>query len=52
MICGPGYSLILSRREKEVLELIDEGYTNPEIAGKLFISSFTVDSHRKTLLQN
>lgn len=41
---------VLSRREKEVLELIAEGYTNPEIAEKLFISPFTVDSHRKNLI--
>ena len=41
---------VLSRREKEVLELIAEGYTNPEIAERLFISSFTVDSHRKNLI--
>ena len=41
---------VLSRREKEVLELIAEGYTNPEIAEKLFIRSFTVDSHRKNLI--
>jgi DNA-binding CsgD family transcriptional regulator len=40
----------LSRREKEVLELIAEGYTNPQIAEKLFISPFTVDSHRKNLI--
>jgi len=39
----------LSRREKQVLELIAEGYTNPEIAGKLFVSQYTVDSHRKNL---
>ena len=40
----------LSSREKEILGLIAEGYTNPEIAEKLFLSSFTVDSHRKNLL--
>lgn len=40
----------LSRREKEILGLISEGYTNPQIAEKLFLSSFTVDSHRKNLL--
>jgi DNA-binding NarL/FixJ family response regulator len=41
---------VLSRREKEVLELIAEGYTNPQIAEKIFVSQFTVDSHRKNLL--
>jgi len=41
---------VLSRREKEVLELIAEGYTNPQIAEKLFVSPFTVDSHRKNLI--
>ena len=40
----------LSPREKEILELIAEGYTNPQIAEKIFLSSFTVDSHRKNLL--
>jgi DNA-binding NarL/FixJ family response regulator len=40
----------LSSREKEILGLIAEGYTNPQIAEKIFLSSFTVDSHRKNLL--
>ena len=40
----------LTRREKEVLALIAEGNTNPEIAEKLFISADTVNSHRKNLL--
>lgn len=40
----------LTAREKEVLELIAEGYTNPQIAEKIFLSPFTVDSHRKNLL--
>lgn len=40
----------LSPREKEILALIAEGYTNPQIAEKIFLSSFTVDSHRKNLL--
>ena len=40
----------ISRREKEVLGLIAEGYTNGEIAEKLFVSQFTVDSHRKNLI--
>jgi DNA-binding NarL/FixJ family response regulator len=41
---------LLTPREKEVLELIAEGYTNPQIAQKIFLSPFTVDSHRKNLL--
>ncbi len=40
----------VSRREKEVLQLIVDGLTNPQIAEKLFISLHTVDSHRKNLL--
>ncbi len=42
--------IILTRREKEVLELIAEGLTNNEIAQKLFISVTTVATHRKNLL--
>ena len=41
---------VLTRREKEVLELIAEGLTNGEIAEKLFVSVTTVDTHRKNLL--
>ena len=40
----------LTKREKEILQLISEGFTNNQIAEKLFISSLTVDSHRKNLL--
>ncbi len=41
---------VVTRREKEVLELISEGLTNSEIAEKLFVSVSTVDTHRKNLL--
>ncbi|MFL5808416.1 MAG: response regulator, partial [Flavisolibacter sp.] len=41
---------VLSRRESEILALIAEGYTNPEMADKLYVSPFTIDSHRKNLL--
>ncbi|MEZ5039230.1 MAG: response regulator transcription factor [Saprospiraceae bacterium] len=41
---------LLTLREKEVLHLIAEGYTNNQIAAQLFISPLTVDSHRKNLL--
>ena len=45
-----GATIVLTRREKEVLELIADGMTNAEIAQKLFISVTTVDTHRKNLL--
>jgi len=43
-------SPVLTRREKEVLELIADGLTTQEIADKLFISAATVETHRKNLL--
>jgi len=45
-----GTNIVLTRREKEVLELIADGMTNAEIAQKLFVSVTTVDTHRKNLL--
>lgn len=41
---------VLTRREKEVLELIAEGLTNNEMAERLFVSPSTIDTHRKNLL--
>jgi len=41
---------ILTRREKEVLLLIADGYNSHQIAEKLFIGTTTVDTHRKNLL--
>jgi len=40
----------LSRREKEILKLIVDEYTTGEIAGKLFISFGTVESHRRNII--
>jgi DNA-binding NarL/FixJ family response regulator len=42
--------IVLTRREKEILGLIADGMTNSQIGEKLFISTATVDSHRKNLL--
>jgi len=42
--------VVLTDREKEVLELICKGYSNPEIAKKLFLSERTIDGHRANLL--
>lgn len=41
----------LTRREKEILQLLSEGLTSLEIAGRLFLSNYTVDTHRKNMLQ-
>jgi DNA-binding NarL/FixJ family response regulator len=40
----------LTDREKEVLSLISREFSTKEIADKLFISTHTVDTHRKNLL--
>ncbi len=44
-------SVSLTKREKEVLELIVKEYSNQEIADKLFISLRTVDAHKRNLLE-
>jgi len=45
-----GEDVDLTRREKEVLELICSGNSNQEISEKLFISQRTVERHRSSLL--
>ena len=40
----------LTKREKEILQLILNGKTNKEIAAILFLSKQTVDTHRKNML--
>jgi len=39
----------LTRRERELLRLITEGYTNMEIADKMFLGYETIRSYRKNL---
>ncbi|ANH82486.1 DNA-binding response regulator [Niabella ginsenosidivorans] len=41
----------LTAREKEILQMIATGSTTPQIAKTLYLSKFTVENHRKNLLQ-
>jgi DNA-binding NarL/FixJ family response regulator len=40
----------LTAREKEILQLIVNGFTNTEIANKVFLSSHTIDNYRDSIL--
>lgn len=42
---------LLSAREQEILKLIQEGLSSKEIASRLYISVFTVDTHRGNMLE-
>jgi DNA-binding NarL/FixJ family response regulator len=46
----PDEIIELTKREKEVLELICQGYSNQQISNRLFISQRTVERHRSSLL--
>lgn len=47
---GPKALGLLSRREREVLELLAEAMTNAEIAERLFISPKTAEHHVSNIL--
>lgn len=49
-VVGNGKKVDFSSREIEILELIAEGYTNVEIADKLFTSKRTVEGHRLQMI--
>ena len=48
---GKSEKVVLSRREKEILQLIAQGKTSKEIAEELFIAKGTVDVHRKNMIR-
>lgn len=48
---GRGALEALTNREKEVLKLTAEGFTNQEIAEKLVISPKTVDTYRQRIME-
>jgi DNA-binding NarL/FixJ family response regulator len=41
----------LTKREKQILQMVAQGKTSNAIAEELFLSPLTVDTHRKNLLQ-
>jgi len=44
-------SVRMTKREKQVIELISDGHTNKEIAQKLHLSTYTVKSHVHNILE-
>ena len=48
---GKSEKVVLSNREKEILNLIANGKTSKEIAEALFIAKTTVDTHRKNMIR-
>lgn len=47
LACAP---VAITERELEIITLIAEGYTNQEIAEKLFLSTHTINTHRKNIM--
>jgi len=45
------FEVPLTKREKEILKLIAEGFSSQEVADKLFISLRTVETHRMNINQ-
>ena len=45
--CDP---VMISKRECEIIKMIAEGFTNTQIADKLFLSSHTINTHRKNIM--
>ncbi len=43
--------IVLGAREREILQLLAEGHSSPEIASRLHISTSTVDSHRRNIMR-
>lgn len=41
----------ITRREKEILIFLEEGLNGPQIAEKLFLSPYTIETHRRNLMQ-
>ena len=49
-VAGRGGNDILTPREREILQLLADGMSNADVAGRLFISQETVKSHVRHIL--
>jgi len=48
---GDGREHVLTEREEEVLRLTAEGYSNTEIAQRIYLSPKTVDTYRQRIME-
>jgi two-component system nitrate/nitrite response regulator NarL len=48
---GKSAKIVLSKREREILNSIANGKTSKEISENLFIAKTTVDTHRKNMIR-
>ena len=48
-LAGPKQHYGLTQREREILELMNEGLAKKEIAERLFLSYYTIDTHVKNI---
>lgn len=49
VVCMPKFNTQLSTRELEVMHLVYDGYSNEEVAERLYLSPFTVKNHVKSV---
>jgi two-component system NarL family response regulator len=47
----PSTSAALGPREREIVQLLAEGHTSPQIAERLHISTSTVETHRRNIMK-
>jgi two-component system NarL family response regulator len=48
---GTSSSSLLGPREREILQLLAEGHSSPEIARRLHVATSTVETHRRNIMK-